>query len=171
MIDKSGALTVSMRSVVGLKSLNHKTSLDQTVNQGANARRRVNRAMANLEQSVFQQINQYRQQKGLAALTLNDTITQQARQHSQDMANSRAISHNGFDARIKAIGSKISWRGAAENVAYNAGFSDPVGQAVNGWLKSPGHLQNIVGNYNLTGIGVSQNSQGEYYFTQMFIRT
>jgi uncharacterized protein YkwD len=25
------------------------------------------------------------------------------------------------------------------------------------------------GNYNLTGIGVAKNAEGEYYFTQLFI--
>ncbi|WNZ24986.1 CAP domain-containing protein [Leptolyngbya sp. NK1-12] len=135
-----------------------------------NKRATANSSMATLEQSVFQQINQYRQQRGLAPLTRNATINQQARQHSQNMANSRTLSHNGFSARIQTIGKTIPYRAAAENVAYNAGFSNPAAQAVNGWLKSSGHLRNIMGNYNLTGIGVAKNSQGEFYFTQIFIR-
>lgn len=127
-------------------------------------------ATTTLERTVFQKINQYRQQKGLAALSLNSTITGQSRKHSQNMANSGNLSHDGFDGRVQIIGKTIRWKGAAENVAYNAGFSNPAAQAVNGWLKSPGHLQNIMGNYNLTGIGVAKNSQGEFYFTQIFIR-
>ncbi len=127
-------------------------------------------AITTLERTVFQKINQYRQQQGLAALSRNSTITTQARKHSQNMANIRQLSHNGFDGRVQVIGKTIRWQGAAENVAYNAGFSNPAVQAVNGWLKSPGHLQNIVGNFNLTGIGAAQNSRGEYYFTQIFIR-
>jgi uncharacterized protein YkwD len=27
----------------------------------------------------------------------------------------------------------------------------------------------MIGNYDLTGIGVASNSQGEYYFTQIFV--
>ena len=133
-------------------------------------RRAASPSMATLEQSVFQKINQYRQQKGLSSLTLNSTITQQARQHSQSMAKSRILSHDGFDIRVKTIGTPIPYRAAAENVAYNMGFSDPVGQAVNGWINSAGHLRNIMGNYDLTGIGVAKNSQNEFYFTQIFIK-
>jgi uncharacterized protein YkwD len=127
-------------------------------------------SIADLERATFQQINQHRRQKGLAALQRNTVINQQARQHSQAMANSRKLSHDGFSNRVKVIGNKISYKAAAENVAFNKGFSNPVAQAVNGWLKSPGHLKNIMGNYNLTGIGVAKNNQGEFYFTQIFIR-
>lgn len=157
------AIEFNNRSQMGSMGLS-----DQAVTR---RRRASSTTMATLEQSVFQKINQYRQQKGLAALTLNSTITGQARQHSLNMANTRVLSHNGFDGRVKVIGQKIRWTGAAENVAYNAGFSDPVTQAVNGWLKSPGHLKNIMGNYNLTGIGVAKNSQNQIYFTQIFIKT
>ncbi len=39
------------------------------------------------------------------------------------------------------------------------------------WLLSPGHRQNIRGNYNLTGIGVARDERGRPYYTQMFVRT
>ncbi len=125
---------------------------------------------ASLERSVLQQINKYRQDRGLPALTSNSTIVQQSRQHSQNMANSGVLSHNGFSGRVSTISKTIPYRAAAENVAFNSGFSNPVAQAVNGWLRSPGHLQNIMGNFNLTGVGVARSKQGAYYFTQIFIR-
>lgn len=137
----------------------------------ARPKRQASSTLGTLENSVFQKINQYRQQKGLSVLKKTSVITQQARQHSLNMANSRTLSHDGFDKRVQTIGKTIRYRAAAENVAYNAGFSDPVAQAVNGWLKSPGHLQNIMGNYNLTGVGVAKNSQGQVYFTQIFIKS
>lgn len=127
-------------------------------------------SIAALERSVLQKINQFRQQKGLSSLSLNAAITRQARQHSKDMASCRILSHDGFEGRVRTISLKVSYRAAAENVAYNQGFRDPVGQAVNGWLKSSGHFQNIVGNYNMTGIGIAQNAQGSLYFTQIFIK-
>jgi uncharacterized protein YkwD len=136
-----------------------------------NRRRASAPTTATLERSVIQQINQYRQQRGLAALTSNSVITQQARQHSQAMASTGKISHNGFEGRIRTISKTIPYRSAGENVAYNMGFSNPAAQAVNGWLKSPGHLQNIVGNFNLTGVGVAKSSRGAYFFTQIFIRS
>ena len=122
-----------------------------------------------LEQSVFNKINNYRVSQGLAKLTRNSAIDNQARIHSQNMANGKVpFGHTGFSERVKAIG--ISYRAAGENVAYNQGYSDPATIAVQGWLKSPGHLANIKGNYEKTGIGVASNSRGEIYFTQIFLR-
>ncbi|ALF51924.1 alkaline-shock protein [Nostoc piscinale CENA21] len=125
-----------------------------------------------LEAAVFNQINKYRASLGLPALIRNSTIDNQARTHSQNMAQGRvAFGHDGFGARIQAIAVTIPYSAAAENVAYNQGYPDPATQAVQGWLRSSGHLANIKGNYNLTGVGVAVNSRGAVYFTQIFIRT
>ncbi|MTJ53033.1 CAP domain-containing protein [Anabaena sp. UHCC 0253] len=122
----------------------------------------------NLEKSVFIQINEYRASQGLQKLNLNEKITQQARIHSQNMANGKVpFSHNGFEQRVKAI--PLKYDNAAENVAFNMGYSNPAQEAVSGWLKSPGHLKNIQGKYNLTGIGVATNNRGEVYLTQIFL--
>lgn len=123
-----------------------------------------------LEQSIHQQINQYRKSHNLPSLTLDPTISEQARIHSKNMASDRVpFSHQGFEQRVKAIGSAIPYRQAAENVAFNKGYGDPAQQAVQGWIKSTGHRINIEGQYNLTGIGIAKNAKGEYYFTQIFI--
>ena len=125
---------------------------------------------ATLEKLVFEEINKYRTSQGLSELILNTTITQQARIHSQNMANGRVqCGHHGFEKRVQAI--PLKYIGAAENVAFNVGYSDPVKQAVIGWLNSPGHLKNIQGKFKLTGVGVSTNAKGEVYMTQIFINT
>ncbi|MBE9050083.1 CAP domain-containing protein [Nostocales cyanobacterium LEGE 11386] len=123
-----------------------------------------------LEKSVFDEINRYRVSKKLPKLNLNANITEQARIHSQNMANGQIpFSHQGFEQRVKAI--PLHYNSASENVAFNQGYDNPAMQAVTGWLESPGHLHNIHGNYNLTGIGVAANQKGEVYLTQIFIRT
>jgi uncharacterized protein YkwD len=122
-----------------------------------------------IEQAVFAQINQHRQSRGLSPLTLDERISQQARSHSQAMAQRRRLNHDGFNARLNAIGRSIPFRSGAENVAYNQGFSDPARRAITGWLNSQGHRENIEGAFNLTGIGVARSSRGEYYFTQIFV--
>ena len=129
-----------------------------------------NQDLEYLEQLAYQQINQYRQSINLPPLKLNNSITQQSRIHSENMAQGKtAFSHDGFEQRVDAIGTTVVYRSAAENVAYNMGYADPVKSAVDGWLKSPGHYKNIVGDFNLTGVGVAKNAQGEYYFTQIFV--
>ncbi|TFI50843.1 CAP domain-containing protein [Mastigocladus laminosus UU774] len=121
-----------------------------------------------LEKLVFERINGYRASLGLKKLTLNANISKQARIHSQNMARGKVpFSHQGFEQRVNAI--PIRYISAAENVAYNLGYSDPAAEAITGWIKSPEHLVNIKGNYNLTGIGVATNNKGEVYLTQIFI--
>lgn len=124
-----------------------------------------------LEQSIHQQINQYRSSHNLPPLTLDPRISKVARAHSQAMASGKVpFGHAGFEQRIQAINRIITYRSAAENVAFNKGYTNPAQQAVEGWIKSNGHRINIEGQYNLTGIGVVKNAKGEYYFTQIFIR-
>ncbi len=145
--------------------------ISQKINQNdIIANNAKNHDVSYLEQLAHQQVNQYRQSQNLPPLILNDSISKQARIHSQNMAQgSSDFSHKGFEKRIESLGSTITYRSAAENVAYNQGYSDPVTKAVAGWIKSPGHHKNMIGKYNLTGIGVAKNSQGEYYFTQIFV--
>ncbi|NJO48563.1 MAG: CAP domain-containing protein [Leptolyngbyaceae cyanobacterium RM2_2_4] len=126
---------------------------------------------AELEQVVHAQINQYRAEQGLPPLEFSAEISEVARQHSQAMAEGQAaFSHDGFEQRGQAIAQKIPYRTVAENLAFNQGFSDPVTQAVKGWIDSPGHHANIKGDFDLTGIGVAKNEQGEYYLTQLFVK-
>jgi len=54
--------------------------------------------------------------------------------------------------------------GAGENIAL--GYTSPQA-VVNGWMNSPGHRANILGNYNYLGVGV-YNSQGYWYWVQNF---
>ena len=127
-------------------------------------------SIADLEKAVNQQINQYRASKKLPPLTVDSRISQQAKIHSENMASGKVkFSHDGFDGRVKAI--TIPYQSVAENVAYNMGFSDPVRNAVDGWIKSDGHRKNMEGQFNLTGIGIAKNAKGEYYFTQLFVRS
>jgi uncharacterized protein YkwD len=149
-----------------------RTRTRPTVVQPAPVQQPVAQTLPQIEAAVHSQINQVRQQQGLSPLTLDATISEQARIHSQNMADGKVpFSHEGFQQRVQAISVKISYSSAAENVAYNMGYDDPASQAVQGWIKSPGHYTNIVGDSNLTGIGVVKNAKGEYYFTQIFIKT
>ncbi|MBW4421966.1 MAG: CAP domain-containing protein [Myxacorys californica WJT36-NPBG1] len=152
-----------------------------------------------IEQDVFQQINGYRAKRGLKALAWDAQLAKKAREHSKEMANKAIpMGHAGFENRVKGIQKTIQkavifpldqdsvdqnsdervkntakrgfFRAAAENVAYNMGYDNPAAKAVQGWLTSSGHRHNIEGQYTVTGVGVSKNVKGEYYFTQIFIK-
>lgn len=128
-------------------------------------------SLTSLEQAIYQQINQYRASRKLAPLKLDPRISQYARIHSERMASGTVLfSHAGFEERIQSISDEIPYQQAAENIAVNKGNADPVQVAVQGWLKSSGHRQNIEGQFDLTGVGIAKNAIGEYYFTQIFLK-
>ncbi len=125
-----------------------------------------------LEKSLFTQINQYRQSQNLPTLKWDNSISQQSRIHAQKMANGEAgFNHDGFQERVEVISQEIRLHSAAENLANNFGYSNPGKQAVDGWINSPGHHKNMVGDYDLTGIGIAKDTEGTYYFNQIFIKT
>jgi uncharacterized protein YkwD len=80
------------------------------------------------------------------------------------------IGHEGFNDRVQSVSKEIVYRSAAENVGYSVGYAQPEAIAVEDWIGSPGHQKNMVGRYDLTGIGSAKNAKGETYFTQIFIR-
>jgi uncharacterized protein YkwD len=120
---------------------------------------------ATFEQETHARINEYRRSRGLAALAWNDAVAAQARQHSHDMASGAvSFGHDGLDNRLAIIGRTIPWSSAAENVALNRTAAG----AVDSWLDSPGHLKNIVGPYELTGVGAVA-AGSSVYLTQIFV--
>ena len=122
-----------------------------------------------LNTQILYYVNKYRASKGLSALEFNDVMNDQARLHSQHMANgSTPFGHDGFEDRVAYVGKKIGRvSAAAENVAY--GNLDAEG-VVNGWIHSPGHRKNMEGKYLLTGIGTADGPNGITYFTQIFVQ-
>ena len=121
-----------------------------------------------LENQVFELVNQHRQEKGLQALKPNSLIVEQARSHSIRMASGAVeFGHDGFTDRFNAIKEKLNATSGGENVAY--GYTTPQA-VVTGWLNSSGHKANIEGNYTLSGIGIAKSKEGNYYYTQIFIK-
>lgn len=122
-----------------------------------------------LAAEILVYINQYRVQHGLSKLTMNPALTREAEQHSMEMANHRVpFGHDGFSQRMthlhESVANSLS---GAENVAYNYKTARIV---VDGWIHSPGHRQNLMGHYNLTGIGIARDAKGRIYYTQMFLK-
>jgi uncharacterized protein YkwD len=114
-------------------------------------------------------VNEFRRSKGLPALQADSYISSVALGHSRDMLTGKSpFGHDGFRQRIDRISSRLGkLHVAAENVA-----SGPMDarEVVDGWLHSPGHRRNIMGDFRLTGIGVAEKANGMIYFTQIFVR-
>jgi len=131
-------------------------------------------SIQSLEQEVFVLVNQQRKQQGLHPLIWDERVAQVARLHSKNMALNNFFSHVGLDGkkvdnRADSLGLS-NWRMIGENLAFNRGFDNPVERAINGWMQSPQHRENLLRKkWKEAGVGVSISSSGAYYFTLVFI--
>lgn len=138
------------------------------------ASREASRAAFDLERAAFQLINQKRLQSGLSPLEWNEQIAELARSHSLSMADYKFFSHKGLNGNLideRAVEFGLDkWRAIGENIAFNQGFENPVEFAVERWMQSVSHRQNLLhGRWKESGIGVAVTSDGKYYFTQIFL--
>lgn len=128
---------------------------------------------AQIETAIYQQINQVREQDGLSKLKNNDRLAAVARKYSRQMAEKNFFSHTGADGstlvdRVRA--GQISYYVVGENLFKGTNVPQPAPSAVDGWLKSPGHRENILRSvFAETGIGVWKKGD-TYYITQLFLR-
>lgn len=129
---------------------------------------------AEMEVQIQQQINQIRQQQGLSELQTNEKLAEVARRYSQQMAEQNFFSHTSptggtLTQRVRSAGIVYSLVG--ENLFKSTNIPQPVGAAVEGWMDSPGHRENILrSQYRETGVGVWQDGE-TYYVTQLFLRS
>lgn len=123
-----------------------------------------------LEQTVFEEVNQYRVSLGLRPFQINPRLSEQARAHSQAMAEKQIpFGHTDFRKRVRKIDRIIRSRRVSENVAYIFTHKETAKRAVQGWIKSPRHRPVLEGNYRFTGVGVAQGDRGAFYFTQVYV--
>lgn len=125
-----------------------------------------------VEQSVFQEVNKYRLSMQLGQFIWNNVITQQCREHSENMAAGKVeVGHDGYRDRFKNIRAALADAVTfGENVAFISGHPEPGEYALDLWLNNTTHKENIEGNFNLTGVGVASDGSG-FYITQIFIKT
>jgi uncharacterized protein YkwD len=128
---------------------------------------------AKIEAAIRQGINQVRQENKLQPLQNNEELAQVARNYSRQMAEQNFFSHTGSDGstlekRVRAGG--IYYWVVGENLFKSKNISQPVSPAIDGWMKSPGHRENILRPFfSETGVGVWRVGNS-YYITQLFLR-
>jgi len=150
-----------------------------------------------LEQEIHNSINIERQNHGLSALEWDSKLSDIARSHSQDMSNRNYFDHytpegKGPTERAKAAGyncyknfGSYYTDGIAENIhmgwlyseiiygwetTYNWYTQSEIAfNAVNGWMNSLGHRENILtSTYDKEGIGIAISNDYAIYVTQDF---
>ncbi|WP_144877677.1 CAP domain-containing protein [Microbacterium sp. 1.5R] len=106
---------------------------------------------------ILQDTNAARAANGLPPLILDGSMTTVARNWSATQARERRMYHNPqYSSQIPA-----GWSRAGENVA--SGYAPAA--VVKGWMNSPGHRANILGDFTTIGIGYVDG-----YATQVFAK-
>lgn len=113
---------------------------------------------------VVRLINQERSARMLNQFHEHAALDNFAQAHTDFMADHKVLDHNegNIDFRSRVAHSGISFGSAAENIALS--FPTPAA-VVKGWMNSPGHRANILGNYAEIGIGRSVTGNMIYWTT------
>ncbi len=112
------------------------------------------------ESSFVAEINSLRAANGLASLARNGSLDAEAREWSKSMAEQGSLSHSDIGRLIPP------WSSVAENVG-----SGPSVSAIFGALMgSPTHLDHMLGEYDVIGVGVWVDSNGTLWTTHIFAK-
>jgi uncharacterized protein YkwD len=116
-------------------------------------------------------VNRYRKKHGLPSLKGYYELDRIAKGHSQYMAKNKTCDHAGIDHRVAKVRQLTGSGYVAENCfkypakRYNKRVAK---ELVKGWMKSPGHRENLLNSkFRKIGIGVV-TKKGYVYATQIF---
>lgn len=127
-------------------------------------------AQASVSQSILDLTNRARRQAQQGSLSLDSKLSAAAQRHADDLARGAQFSHQGSDGstlvdRVK--GSGYAYWTIGENIYYRSPNNSP-DEAVQGWLRSPGHRNNML-NGTFTQLGVGYATSGDrHYYVQVF---
>ncbi|RED23353.1 Cysteine-rich secretory protein family protein [Flavobacterium cutihirudinis] len=120
------------------------------------------------ELQTMQLINDYRLSIGLNTLQRINHISAKCEEHNEYMIANKVVNHNDFVMRSDNIIEVLGASKVGENVAYN--YKTPEA-ALKAWLESPGHKENIEGNYTHFGLSVTTDAEtGKKYYTNIFAK-
>lgn len=126
------------------------------------------------ETEIYQLVNVERTRSRLTPLAWDHRLGQIARSHSRKMAREGFFSHHdrsgGSVADRSRHGGVGYWRKIGENLFMMTDHPQIASASVRGWMRSPGHRQNIRDRaWTATGIGIAKSRDGRIYVTQVFV--
>lgn len=132
--------------------------------------------MAQVEQLIYQKVNEERAKNGVTQLSYNSVMEKYARIKSKDMGENNYFSHEDLNGKLiteKMKQDGVSYKAWGENIAYIGGVSDAnklAEQFMTNWMNSSGHRANILStNFESIGIGVYKIGN-RVYATQEFYK-
>ncbi len=131
-----------------------------------------------VRQKIFQRVNEYRREQGLAALSQDSDLRKASADFAAYMSETDRYGHNadGNTPAQRAESAGYDYCVVRENIAYrtNTGevnVDELTDVLVQGWIDSPPHKKNIVADYvTETGVGVATQDGVTYFAVQLFGR-
>ncbi|WAC02856.1 CAP domain-containing protein [Lacinutrix neustonica] len=120
-----------------------------------------------IELEIMELINEYRSALDLNILGDHNIVKAQAYKHTDYMVTEDDVSHANFYSRKTYLMNNAGAQVVAENVAY--GFTSAQ-SVVNAWINSEGHKENIEGDFTHFDVSAEQNAEGDWFFTNIFIK-
>jgi len=109
-------------------------------------------------------VNNYRESIGKPLLIRNATADKLAAEHASYMVSNKDVSTDNFETRWEALELKEN----AQEVSENVGVDISAEKAMNAYLSRVWLKSNVEGNYTHTGIAVKKDTDGRYFYTQIF---
>ncbi|WP_299391485.1 CAP domain-containing protein [uncultured Gelidibacter sp.] len=120
-----------------------------------------------IEVEILELINAHRIGMDLQPLNNLSIIKSVAFTHTDYMVTVNQVNHDNFFKRKESLVNNADALKVSENVAYSYTTAETV---VKAWLNSPGHKANIEGDFTDFDISAEKNSEGKWYFTNIFIK-
>ncbi len=124
-------------------------------------------ATKTIEIEILELINNHRLGMGLNSLNNLSIIKSVASTHTDYMVEINQVNHDNFYQRKNSLIQKAGAAKVSENVAYGYSTAQAV---VNAWINSDSHRVNLEGDYTDFDISAEQNSEGRWYYTNIFIK-
>ena len=112
--------------------------------------------------------NKERAKEGLPPLKLDPQLVEAAKVHAKDMAEHQTMSHDGSDgstSRQRIVNAGYHHLRTGENVAV--GY-EGVASVIQGWMDSPPHKKNILGDFSEIGVAMAVGKDGKPYWCADF---
>lgn len=122
---------------------------------------------------IVELTNEIRAENGKPALVINEDLMDAAQARAEECASIQSISHirpngEGYSSIIQDyIKFKIDSCGEVNAMSYNGLVPE---ETVDNWEKSEGHFKTMISSeYRDVGVGIARDSNGNHYYTQIFI--
>ena len=119
------------------------------------------------EIELFDRINHHRDSIGLNILRKNQHISFICQEHNIYMIDNDVVNHDYFQMRSDNLIKTLGAVRVGENIAYN--YQTPK-STLKAWLNSPGHKENIEGDYTDFGLSITIGTNQRKYITLILIK-